>query len=175
MHDLEKVIRPVKGYEGYYEVDNTGRVFGVDRVISVRNGETEYNAHIRGKELSQHKHTNGYMMVNLTKDGKCKSVRVHRLVAEAFLPNENNLPVVNHKDENRTNNRVENLEWCTQRYNFMYNGANKRAGDTKRGRTLTEEHKEKISKSVKDYFGTHESVLKGKHRVNAGGKYTWLI
>lgn len=62
----------------------------------------------------------GYSLANLNKDGKQKSYSVHRLVAEAFLPNPENLPQVNHKDENKANNAVENLEWCTCQYNTQY-------------------------------------------------------
>ena len=64
---------------------------------------------------------NGYLRVGLSKDGKPKQFLVHRLVAEAFLPNPDNLPVVNHKDGNPSNNNVSNLEWCTQEYNTNYN------------------------------------------------------
>lgn len=66
------------------------------------------------------KSTPGYYIVHLQKDGKAKTVHVHRLVAMAFIPNPNNLPFINHKDETRTNNRVENLEWCTPQYNLRY-------------------------------------------------------
>lgn len=176
MADLrEKVIKPVKGYEGYYEVDNTGKVFSVEREIIVNGKSGQYKSHVRSKELSQHMHTNGYMMVNLTKNGEGKSVRVHRLVADAFLENKDNLPLVNHKDEDKTNNCVENLEWCTPKYNLMYNGANKRAGDKKRGKRLSEEHKKKISDGVKKYFASNESILKGKTRIKDGEKFKWLI
>lgn len=64
--------------------------------------------------------TNGYLQVYLYKDGKRKFCKIHRLVASAFLDNPDNLPQVNHKDENKTNNNVENLEWCTSKYNCNY-------------------------------------------------------
>ena len=71
-------------------------------------------------------HTKGYKTVSLTKDGKTKTLFVHRLVAEAFIPNADNLPMVNHKDEDKTNNFVENLEWCTNDYNINYGTARRR-------------------------------------------------
>lgn len=174
MTKLEKVIKPVKGYEGYYEVDNQAKVYSVERIIEVHTRFGIQDKKIKQKELSQHIHPNGYMIVNLTKDGKSKSVRVHRIVAEAFISNPDNLPLVNHKDEDKTNNRPENLEWCTHQYNITYNGANKRAGNTKRGRIHTEEHKQKIAKGVKKYYQTHVSALKGRHYERKDGICRWI-
>lgn len=109
--------KPVVGYEGLYEVSNWGRVKSLDRLIehypsgkSLRKGVF--------KKLFDDGH--GYKQVVLCKDGKLKTHKVHRLVAEAFLPNPNNYPCVNHKDENRLNNNVNNLEWCTYTYNNNY-------------------------------------------------------
>ena len=107
---VEVVRKPVKGYEGYYEVDQFGRVFGIERIIKVNDNGRNYEKPIAGKQLKQSVHTNGYKTVYLTKDGKTKTLFVHRLVAEAFIPNVDNLPMVNHKDEDKTNNFVENLE-----------------------------------------------------------------
>lgn len=101
MIDIEE-FRDVPGYEGTYEVSNWGRVR--------RNG----------KILKPGKDTCGYLLVVLSKNGVRKTVSVHRLVASAFLSNPQNLPQVNHKDEDKTNNTVENLEWCTREYNINY-------------------------------------------------------
>jgi hypothetical protein len=73
--------------------------------------------------LLKQKNTQGYMSVVLWNNNKRKDVKVHRIVAEAFIPNPNNYPVINHKDENPSNNKVENLEWCTQQYNVTYGSA----------------------------------------------------
>lgn len=70
----------------------------------------------------------GYKVLNLSKNGKPLTKKVHRLVANEFIPNPDNLPQVNHKDENKTNNRVDNLEWCTQEYNLNYGTGNKKRG-----------------------------------------------
>lgn len=122
--DVVPVVRKsVKGYEGYYEVDQFGRVFSVDRVISVNDNGRQYNKTLKAKQMKQTVHTQGYKTVSLTKDGKAKTMFVHRIVAEAFIENPNNLPMVNHKDEDRTNNFVENLEWCTVAYNNTYGNA----------------------------------------------------
>ena len=102
--------KSIAGYEGLYEVSDTGLVrslkFGKTRIL--KPGNTGW----------------GYLAVNLCKDGIQKSVKVHRLVANAFLPNPQNLETVNHKDEDKTNNNVSNLEWMTLADNKRYS-ANK--------------------------------------------------
>lgn len=85
---------------------------------------------IKGKILSIHKTPSGYMKVGLSNNGTRKYALVHRLVAQAFIPNPKNYQLVNHKDENKANNCVENLEWCTQKYNINYGTAKKRAKAT---------------------------------------------
>lgn len=84
----------------------------------------------KGHILSQSISNNGYYRVHLCKDGKAKWYSVHRLVAETFIPNPDNLPEVNHKDEDKLNNRVDNLEWCNSRYNTNYGTRNKRISKT---------------------------------------------
>ena len=110
--------KDIEGYEGMYQVSNQGRVkslkFGKEKIRKCR-------------EMS-----NGYLVVGLCKEGKRTDKLVHRLVAEAFLPNPNNLPQVNHKDENPSNNNVENLEWCTPKYNCNYGTRNQRCSSPKR-------------------------------------------
>ena len=152
VEDAVQVVRkPVKGYEGYYEVDQFGRVFGLERIIKVNDNGRNYEKPIAGKQLKQSMHTKGYKTVSLTKDGKTKTLFVHRIVAEAFIPNVDNLPMVNHKDEDKTNNFVENLEWCTNDYNINYGTARRRQAKKIRGIPHTDEHKKKISESMKAY------------------------
>lgn len=103
---MDEVFRPVEGYEGLYEVSNLGRVkslkWGKERILKP------------GMDGC------GYLKANLYKEGKIKHFMVHRLVAQAFIPNPEGLPQINHKDEDKTNNRVDNLEWCTAKYNSNY-------------------------------------------------------
>ena len=165
---MEVVRKPVKGYDGYYEVDQFGRVFGLDRIIKVNDNGRNYEKPIAGKQLKQSMHTNGYKTVYLTKDGKTKTLFVHRLVAEAFIPNVDNLPMVNHKDEDKTNNFVENLEWCTNDYNINYGTARKRQANKIRGIPHTDEHKKKISESMKAY--REKEKAKNGYCYNGRGK-----
>jgi hypothetical protein len=146
---VEVVRKPVVGYEGYYEVDQFGRVFGVDRTVSVNDNGRVYDKPLAGKQMKQSMHTKGYKTVSLTKDGKTKLCFVHRIVAEAFIPNPDNLPMVNHKDEDKTNNFLENLEWCTASYNRTYGKAIERHAKKIRGVPHSEEHKRKIGEGVR--------------------------
>lgn len=104
--------RPLVGYEGLYEVSNMGRVKSLN-----------YRRTGKEKILEPYDDGYGYLKVKLFKDGKGKNCRINRLVAIAFIPNPYNLPEVNHKDEDKTNNCVENLEWCTSQYNVEYSKA----------------------------------------------------
>lgn len=114
---MEEEWRPIPNYIGYYEVSNIGNVRSVDRLVTYSNGVQRVH---KGKILKQDINYKGYHRVRLQKDGKSKSFSVHRLVALAFIPNPNSLPQVNHIDENKSNNCVSNLEWCTSEYNNNY-------------------------------------------------------
>ena len=124
----EEIWRPVVGYEGLYEVSSYGRVRSMDRYVKYSNGRI--NLH-KGRILSPGKDTNGYLQVILTCNGKHKSIKVHRLIVQAFIPNPDNLLEVNHKDEDKTNNSVDNLEWCTRKYNINYGSRKDKVRDTK--------------------------------------------
>lgn len=115
--------RPIKGYEERYEVSNIGRI----RSWINNKGKIKDTPKI----LSPYKLTKGYLGVSLSKSpGNSKTFKIHRLVAETFIPNPNNLPQVNHKDENKVNNCSWNLEWCTLVYNVNYGTARKRIFET---------------------------------------------
>ena len=114
---LNEEWRDIKGYEGYYQVSNYGRVRSLDRVID--------NRIIKGKLKCIKYSKLGYCIVSLYKNGTPKFYLIHRLVAEAFIPNINNFPQINHKNEIKADNRVENLEWCDSSYNINYGKRNK--------------------------------------------------
>ena len=103
--------KPIKDYEGLYEISNTGEV----KSLNLK----------KGRILKQHIQRS-YLYVGLSKQCKTKLHLVHRLVAKTFIPNPLHLPEVNHKDENKLNNNVDNLEWCTAKYNSNYGTRNKR-------------------------------------------------
>lgn len=106
---MEESWKDIEGYEGLYQVSNLGNV------KSLKNNKTK-----KEKILKPFKTRKGYLQVILCKNKTIKRFSVHRLVANAFIENPNNYPCVNHKDECGTNNVVENLEWCTYKYNTNY-------------------------------------------------------
>ena len=110
IHIAKEIWKPIKGYESLYKVSNLGNILSLKT----------------NKLLKANMITNGYFAVQLCKNHKRKSFLVHRIVAEHFIDNPNNLPEINHKDENKGNNTVNNLEWCTRKYNMNYKQLPKR-------------------------------------------------
>lgn len=140
-----EIWKPVVEYEGLYEVSNLGNVY----------------SYKSDRNLKQSKDSNGYIRISLYKDGKATGTLVHRLVAEAFIPNPNNYPIINHKDENPSNNDVENLEWCTYEYNNNYGTRNKRISEANKGanspyygKKLSKETRYKMKKNHADVSGS---------------------
>ena len=146
--------KDIKGYENIYQVSNLGRIRSLDRIyVQPSRWGTSMLKKYKGKVLNPTDNGNGYLIISLRDDNrKRKSFYVHRLVAEHFLDNPNNLPEVNHKDEDKTNNFVENLEWCTASYNRTYGNAAEKQAKKLRGKKHTKEHKAKISMSMKKHF-----------------------
>lgn len=118
---------PIDGYENLYQVSNYGRIKSLERI--------DNNNHLVKEKILKQKTTKyGYQQVGICKDKKQKRFQVHRLVANAFIPNPNNYPVVNHKDEVKTNNHVDNLEWCTVEYNCNYGTRNEKVSKAVSGK-----------------------------------------
>ena len=131
----DEIWCPVKNYESLYEVSDQGGVksigYGKERI------------------LSSQRNTCGYLKVSLYKNGEKKNLFVHRLVAQTFIPNPDNLPEVNHKDENKENNSVQNLEWCSSKYNTNFG-------------TRTQRQAEKLSKPILQYTKSGEFIREWK-------------
>lgn len=171
---LKEEWKPIPGYEGLYEISNYGRVKSYQYV---KTDKTNERILIPSKQLT------GYVSVSLYKDRKMKTVHVHRLVAENFIPNPDNLPVVNHKDEIRSNNYVENLEWCTHAYNLSYGTTRERIAEKNRKPILQLDKEGNVIKKWPSISEAAESLgyiasnshiidcLKGRHKTAHG--YGW--
>ena len=139
---MEEIWKDIEGYEGY-QISNMGRVRSL-----------KYN---KERFLRERKIKTDYLRVSLCKNGVAREFYIHRLVAQAFLPNPDNLPQVNHKDEDKTNNHVSNLEWCTIGYNINYGSRNEKDIRLK-GKPVLALKEGKICMYFKS---THEVAIKG--------------
>lgn len=166
---MEKEIwRAIKGYEGLYEVSNFGRVRSLDRIVDTNIVNVNKRLH-KGKILKPSQKENGYLVVNLSKKSKSKRFYIHRLVAFEFQDECGEWffgAVVNHKDENRYNNKSSNLEWCTQKYNLNCNDTARlkvapklrKTDDEKKEtqRLYYEKNKEHIKEYKHNYYLNHK-------------------
>lgn len=148
----EYAIKDIEGYEGLYKITNDGRVYSV-----------------RKKNWLLPSYSHGYMVVNLWKDKKPIPKKVHRLVAEAFIPNPYNKPQVNHLDESRDNNRVENLEWTTAEENINWGTRTERETKTKREKARNILQLTKSGELVKEWESAKEAVLALGYKTNKIG------
>ncbi len=148
---MERIWKDIAGYEGLYKISNYGEVYSVrlQRLL---------------KEWSSNE---GYRKVDLNKNGERTHFLVHRLVGESFVPNPDKLPCINHKDENPKNNRYDNLEWCTYKYNCNYGGHNKRISESKKGCIPWNKGLTKTDKRVASY------IRYGKENHNYGRVPSW--
>lgn len=127
MSDYKEQWKDIAGYEGLYQVSNLGNIKSLARYKKNRGVMQE----VKEKILKQTPDMVGYVKVHLSKEGKSKCFCVHKLVALAFVPNVENKPHINHIDENKSNNRADNLEWCTATENNNYGMHNKKISLTK--------------------------------------------
>ena len=141
----KEIWKDIKGFEGLYQVSNMGEVKSLDRKVIQYNGYNYSERIYKGKMLKSAISRNGYKRVVLQNVNAKKNCCVHRLVAEAFIPNPNNLLIINHKDENKLNNQVENLEWCTQSYNINYGNRNKKVINKLKNKPKSDAHRLKLS------------------------------
>lgn len=166
---MEEIWKDIKGYEGMYQVSNLGRV---KRVTT-------------GRILKSGKNRGGYLYVNLCKQRVVSNKRIHRLVAEAFIPNPQNKPQVNHVDEDKTNNRVDNFEWVTATENNNHGTHNDRVSKTlsipiiATNLTTGESTKFNSGKECARQLGLNAghitSVLKGRLKQTGGYIFEYVI
>lgn len=142
MYKQIELWKPVPNYEGLYEVSSKGRI----RRLWKNSNKIKSQDTLRG-----------YKKVTLFKNQIGKRFQVHRLVAQAFIPNPLELPQVNHKDENPSNNNVENLEWCTNLYNMRYGTAIKRQVEKRSKRVIQYDLNDNF---IAEYCSTHDAALK---------------
>lgn len=161
-----EIWKDIDGFGGRYQVSNLGRIRSIG-------GITWKTDRILKTEIG----VGGYVRVGLFKDNKQKHYRVHRLVAQAFITNPDNLPEVNHIDENKLNNRVENLEWCTSEYNHNYGTINQRVAQNQSKRIECIETGE-IFNSVKDCkqagYNHCDQVCRGERNVCKGYHFRYI-
>lgn len=146
------------GYEGLYEISKNLDIVSKDRYKKRKQTEI----FIKGRVLKQSLDSWGYKQVSLYKDANKKSYKVHRLIAAAFIPNPENKPCINHKNGIKTDNRVENLEWCTDKENFNHaieNNLIVNHGENNKFSKLTDEKIKEIFK-LRDYGMTHYEISK---------------
>ena len=176
--------KDIPGYEGFYQVSSYGRVRSVDRIDSEN--------HFRESRIMVQNYLRGYARVGLRKGEGQKMHFVHRLVANVFIPNPDNLPQVNHKDENPGNNFASNLEWCDTRYNINYGRRNRKVSEKMVGKTNTPGSKQ-VEQQTKsgEHLNTYKSlaeaeretgvlsenisaVCRGKQKTAGGFKWNYI-
>ncbi len=158
---MEEIWKPVVGYEGLYEVSNLGRVRSVDRLVNHPSGSKS----LRKSKLLSPNMTRGYLCVHLSKNCKVTSQRVHRLVAEAFIPNPYNLPMINHKNEVKSDNSIDNLEWCDCNYNINYGTSIKRMINTKVERGIYDKTHIGLPRKEQNKLNQRKYVIRKKQGI----------
>lgn len=163
----EEIWKDIEGYDGVYQVSDKGRV----KSLSI------------GKEkiLKPKRNTKGYLQVALYKNVETKWCYLHRLVAQSFLSNPNNLPQINHKNEDKNDNRVENLEWCSSKYNSNYGTRIQRFVEKKSKSVLQFDKEGNFIRewssiiAVKNELGIDQSAITQccKNKRKSAGKFVW--
>ena len=114
---MTEIWKDIQGYEGFYQISNLGNVKSLERVVDKGNGILQ---HRKERIMNKRESVDGYYIAKLNVNKKSTSIAIHILVARHFIDNPNNYPEVNHKDCNRKNNQVDNLEWCTHQQNVEH-------------------------------------------------------
>lgn len=153
-----EIWKDIKGFEGLYQVSNFGNVRSVERKVANKNGAMKLYKSKVIKPCTNQANC-GHLHLGLHKNGRTKTCYVHRLVAQHFVPNPKNLNVVNHKDYDTTNNKAENLEWCTQQENARYSSERMKKPKQKCKSTNTGE------KYIRKSGNKYAVLIKGNHYI----------
>lgn len=153
-----EIWKDVKGTDSNYQISNEGRVKSIDRVIQTSNNSRHYETHM----LKPYLNTAGYWMVTIKINGEWKKCRVHRLLAEAWIPNPDNKPCIDHINGNRSDNRIENLRWCTYKENSNFAIAHDRLVESHSNQT-----NEQLMKTVQQFTLEGELVAEYKSSKEA--------
>lgn len=172
---MEEFWKDIKGYEGVYRVSNLGRVKSLDRIDS--SGKKRSGRMMKPGYVGK-----GYLQIQLHINGKPKHFRVNRLVAQAFLPNTDNKPQVNHIDEDKTNNRIDNLEWTTSTENINFGSRNSKVAkaNSKPIKVIYRDNTYELWDSATEFakeFGISQGyindVLRGRHETAYGMRFVY--
>ena len=177
---MTEVWKPIQGYEGWYEISNFGNVRSVPREVIQNHWQGGVSVYkMPGRTLKPGVNPNGYCHIDLHRNGKIQRFSIHRLVAIHFIENPCGYPIVNHIDADPSNNRADNLEWCTQSHNIQhaYDNGTKEPPHQKKIYQLTEDGK--IIREFKNIAAAHRetgvnnigAVLRGLR--NQSGGYRW--
>lgn len=158
---MKEIWKDIIGYEGFYRISNWGRVKSLRRTVVKSDGKTQL---VIGKVLKPTRDKKGYLHVCLSVGGVNVNRSVHRLVAMAFIPNPYNYTQINHRDENPSNNKLENLEWCSAEYNLNYGNRNKKASIS-RSTKVAQFSLDGIF--IQTFFGTREAGRQIGHGASA--------
>ena len=181
----EEVWKDIEGYEGYYQISNMGRVKSLKRTVWDKGG---FYRTVAERILKVGKDGKGYSQVTLCKEGKGKTYKVHRLVASAFCANPENYNEVNHISEDKEDNRVSNLEYCSRSYNINHGTGIKRSAETRRNNPNQSKPiigVDKVTGLILEFPSINEAVrqlrIKQSHiweccngRRNSAGGFTWF-
>lgn len=178
--ETEEVVWKVYPEFPFIEANQFGEIRTIDRWVTCKNGRKRL---IKGRILKQYFYPNGYMFVHFSFNGKQINLLVHRVIATSFLPNPHNYPVVNHKDNNRANNALSNLEWCSREYNEDYKknfgtsqvqiqGHHVFAVEVKTGKVLHFESQHEAARKLGVFQQDVSHVVKGKQKTAGGYLFT---
>lgn len=176
---MTEIWKDIRGFEGMYQVSNLGNIKSLSRKARISNGK--YRT-VGGQIITPMMCSGGYLEVNLYSHGKRFVRLLHRVVAEAFIPNPHGYPQINHKDENITNCAADNLEWCTAKYNANYGTRNSRMMENREFRPVDQydkygnfiKHYDKIADAESETGASTTAIIrvcKGKQHTSLG--YVW--